>query len=615
MTRISKTSHFNEYFATNIKNSKNIWKGVNELIQGRKKYSNNTITLKIGNELHSDPKRVAEEFNKHFSSIADTIRAKISESDTDFRTSLKNSPAYSFFAYHIHTNEVTKIINSLGPKSAGPCTIPNTILKTVLIDISEILAKFCNLSIQTGIFPSSLKTAKVVPVFKNKGSIQDLTNYRPISLLSNIDKIFEKLIHSRVVKFLDQNNCLFNHQYGFRKKHSTIHALVNLTELIRANMDKGIYSCGIFIDLKKAFDTVDHEVLQTKLKHYGIRGVSSRWFRSYLHNRQQFVSVSGMNSKQLAIKHGVPPGSVLGPLLFLIYINDLANVINACLTLLFADDTCLLSSDSCLERLENKVNSALSCLFSWLTASKISLNANKTEVVLFRGIHQPINYNMNLLLENHHLQLSTTVRYLGLRLDQHLSWTAYVDFLASKLRVANGILAKLRYYIPLNTLISIYHALFHSHLSSAAIVWGQTLKNNSRISRLQNKAVRIITFSRYDTSADPLYIQTGILKFSKFIFYLNIKVVHEALNEILPKTLQNLFKFQAISHQHYTRNNKLKRLERPKTRNLNYGLKSIQYQAILNWNQLLLHTKEDLASFSKKQLKISVSDFIDPKVE
>ena len=157
-----------------------------------------------------------------------------------------------------------------------------------------------------------------------------------------------------------------------------------------------------------------------------------------------------------------------------------------------------------------------------MTANKVSLNATKTEVVLFNGIHKPIIYNMNLLLDNQHLQLSTTVRYLGLRLDQHLSWTAHVDLLATKLRVANGILAKLRYYIPLNTLISIYHTLFHSHLSYSAIVWGQILNNNSRISRLQNKAVRIITFSRYDTSADPLYMQTGIPKFSKFIFLFKI---------------------------------------------------------------------------------------------
>ena len=156
---------------------------------------------------------MAEEFNKHFSSIADTIRAKIPESDTDFRTSLKNSPAYSFFDDHIHTNEVTKIINSLGAKSKGPCSIPDAILKTVLIDISEILAKIFNLSIQTGIFPSTLKTAKVVPVFKNKGSIQDVNNYRPISLLSKIDKIFEKLIHSRVVKFLDHSIAIM----GFEK--------------------------------------------------------------------------------------------------------------------------------------------------------------------------------------------------------------------------------------------------------------------------------------------------------------------------------------------------------------------------------------------------------------
>ena len=162
--------------------------------------------------------RIPKEWPKNLTNISLQLEIqfapKFPESETDFRTSLKNSPAYSFFADRIHTNEVTKIINSLGPKSTGSCSIPNTIFKTVLIDISEILAKIFNLSIQTGIFPSALKTA-VVPVFKNKGSIQDVNNYRPISLLSNIDKLFEKIIHSRVVKFLVQNNCLFNHQYGF----------------------------------------------------------------------------------------------------------------------------------------------------------------------------------------------------------------------------------------------------------------------------------------------------------------------------------------------------------------------------------------------------------------
>ena len=276
--------------------------------------------------------------------------------------------------------------------------------------------------------------------------------------------------------------------------------------------------------------------------------------------------------------------------------------------LLFADDTCLLSSESSLHRLEIKVNSALSSLSDWLKANKISLNAAKTEVVLFRGVRKSISYDMKLVLENKRLKLSSTVKYLGIRLDEHLSWSAHIDFLAKKLRVANGILSKLRYYVPLNTLIPIYYALFHSHLSYAAIVWGQTMKSDSRIGRLQNKAVRIMTFSKYDSSAAPLFTQTGIPAIPKFIFYLNVKIVHETLTEMVPLALQNLFHFQHISHQHFTRNNELKLLERPRAKTLKYGLKSIRYQAILNWNQLLLHSKQDLTTFSKNKIKVSVSD-------
>ena len=220
-----------------------------------------------------------------------------------------------------------------------------------------------------------------------------------------------------------------------------------------------------------------------------------------------------------------------------------------------------------------------------------------------------VSYDINLVLDNTKLKLSSSVKYLGIRLDQHLSWSVHFDFLATKLRTANGVLSKLRYYIPLCTLLPIYYALFHSHLSYAAIVWGQTLNNHSRIGRLQNKAVRILTFSRYDSSAAPLYAQTGIPAIPNYIFYLNVKTVHETLNNIVPLALQNLFHFQQLSHQHFTRNNELKLLERPKAKTLKYGLKSIRYQAILNWNQLLLHSKQDLTVICKNNIKNLVKDF------
>ena len=331
-------------------------------------------------------------------------------------------------------------------------------------------------------------------------------------LLSNIDKIFEKLIKSRLVNFLDENKIIFKNQFGFRSKHSTTHALINLTEKIRANIDKGLFSCGVFIDLQKAFDTVDHNILLSKLHHYGVRGLPHKWFRSYLSNRQQYVSISGYSSGKLYVEYGVPQGSVLGPLLFLIYINDLPNTIKNSETNLFADDTCLLSSDSNLEYLETKVNTDLVKLSSWLQANKISLNATKTEVVLFHSRNKCITHDLKLKIDDHNLKLSTHVKYLGILLDEFLLWNYQFDLLASKLSKANGILAKLRHFIPLSLLKTVYYAIFHSHLSYASIVWGQSLSLNSRIGKLQKKCLRIISFSNFNVETNQLFVNLEIPK-------------------------------------------------------------------------------------------------------
>ena len=205
------------------------------------------------------------------------------------------------------------------------------------------MADLFNLSFLTGVFPSVLKTAKVVPVFK-KDSKLDYSNYRPISLLINIEKILEKLIYKRLYTSLNNNSIIYNLQFGFRQQYSTSHALINITEIIRKALDDGNIGCGVFVDLQKAFDTVDHQILLAKLSHYGIRKVSNDWFKSYPSNRSQYVSISGYDSGLAAINCGVPQGSVLGPLLFLLYINNLNQAIKFCKVHHFADDTNL----SCL---------------------------------------------------------------------------------------------------------------------------------------------------------------------------------------------------------------------------------------------------------------------------
>ena len=225
----------------------------------------------------------------------------------------------------------------------------------------------------TCVFPSVLKTAKVVPVFK-KDSKLDYSNYRPISLLSNIEKILEKLMYKRLYTFLNNNNIIYNLQCGFRQQYSTSHAFINITKNIKKALDDGNIGCGDFVDLQKAFDTVDHQILLAKLNHYRIRGVSNDWFKSYLSNHNQYVSINGFDSGLTSINCGVPQESVLGPLLFLLYINDLNQAIKFCKVHHFADDTNLLCLSNSIRKLNKLVNTDLKHLVNWLNANKISLN-------------------------------------------------------------------------------------------------------------------------------------------------------------------------------------------------------------------------------------------------
>ena len=228
----------------------------------------------------------------------------------------------------------------------------------------------------TGVFPSVFKTAKVIPVFK-KDSKLDYSNYRPIFLLSNIEKILEKLMYKRLYTFLNKNNVIYNLQFGFRQQYSTSHALINITENIRKALDDGNISCEVFVDLQKAFDTVDHKILLAKLNHYEIRGVSDDWFKFYLSNRNQYVSINGYKSGFAVLNCGVPQGSVLGALLFLLRINDLNQAIKFCKVHHFADDATLLCLSNSIKKLNKLVNADLKHLANWLNANKISLNIKK----------------------------------------------------------------------------------------------------------------------------------------------------------------------------------------------------------------------------------------------
>ena len=382
-------------------------------------------------------KYIADVFNNYFSNVATGIKSSIKYSRNKFFDFLPQININSFFINPTDKTEIKNIILSLDPlRAIGPNSIPIKILKLLRNDISTQFAELFNLSFSEGVFLSILKTCKVIPIYK-KDSQLNCSNYRPISLLSNIDKILERIMYNRLYKFLEINNLIYSLQFGFRQKHSTSHALIHLTDKIRDQLDKRNFACGIFVDFQKAFDTVDHQILIQKLNYYGIRGISNNWFSSYLQNRTQFVSIDGFDYNVNAICCGVYQGSILRPLLFLIYINDLHFAIKYCKVHHFADDTNLLNFNSSIKKINKQVGRDLKYLSFWLNANKICLNFSKTEVVLFKSIRKQTEATLKLKVNGKRLYTTNSVKYICIKIDENLNWHEQINNVAVKLNRAN----------------------------------------------------------------------------------------------------------------------------------------------------------------------------------
>ena len=293
-----------------------------------------------------------------------------------------------------------------------------------------------------------------------------------------------------------EHNILYQNQFGFRKNNSTVYALAQITEMIKVSIDNRKFGCSIFVDLRKAFDTVNHEILLIKLEHYGIRDSMLKWFQSYLFDRKQFVTFNGVSSELLVNSCGVPQGSVLGPLFFLLYINDLPNISKILIFYLFADDTKIYYESNSLNELEKTLNKELSKLYLWLNVNRLSLNIDKTN--LFNPFNKPSKKEVTIKINKKALNEKECIKYLGVIIDSSLSWKHHIVSLSKKISRAIGIMYKLRPFLPLNVMKNVYYSLIYSHIVYAIEVWGSAFKTElNKISVLQKRVTRLLTFNVY----------------------------------------------------------------------------------------------------------------------
>ena len=569
-------------------NLKKSWDIMKTVINKKRKISTKFVNLKINDLICENKDEIAETFNNFFTQVGNMLDKKIPQTTTDPVTFIKNKNEANLFLKPCTEDETTKIVLKLKDCAAGHDEMPSKILKDNIVFLTKYLTHLLNLSLINGVFPQELKIANIIPIFK-AGENDIVSNFRPVSLLTTLSKIFERIFYNRLHDFFVKFKLFYDMQFGFRENHTTSMALLSLMDRIINAMEKDEYTIGIFLDFSKAFDTVNHKILLQKLKAYGVRGIANDWVQDYLRNRQQFTTINGTKSSTQTLTCGVPQGSILGPLLFLIYINDLGTISDTMKLILFADDSNLFIHGKNLEEMTTKINQELPILVDWLRANRLSLNIGKTHYMIFSPRPRSKPLDQNIMIDGIPIDRVHECKFLGIIIDDKITWKPHINYIATKMAKTSGILYKARKYFSKDILLMLYYAFAYPLLLYGNIAWGNSSSNQLRpIIKSQKAMIRIICNLRGRTSTTTFFKKLNILKTEDIYKLSTTCFMFKYSNDQLPEIFQNWFTLIKEVHGYQTRQANIYRMPNYKTQ---LGSNFIKKQGIELFTKLRDSTK------------------------
>lgn len=524
LLKIAKNKYYKDDLKENQGNGRATWRTINHIL-GKPKHTSRNETIILNNESTN----AAETFNQYFLKIGSH---NINDEEYPYNAHLnylKDPPNFSFYLSPVTENEIKSLLNSFKPTSPGYDDIPPKLLRLTSEFIAAPLCYTINLSFKTGIFPSKLKIAKVTPIYKT-GDVKETNNYRPISILLAFSKIFEKCIASRLTNYLESNNLLTDSQHGFRQNRSTETALLQFTSNIYKSLNDKNLVAGIFLDLSKAFDSLNHTILIDKLRNIGIRGLPLQLFSNYLTDRKQTVYCNNEYSSFGTICHGVPQGSVLGPILFLVYINDIIYASQRGKYVIFADDTNVLYSARNSNNLHALVTEECKSILKWIKVNKLKLNINKSKLIIFQNRSVVTNFHP-VIFGDQPMERVAYTNFLGVIVDEYLNWKMHIQSVCLKLSKICGIIYRIRHQLTKEAMVCIYYSLCYPHITYCLSVWGCTWPSYLvNVSIAQKRILRTIYFKgKYETT-EPIYAELNLLNFYSIHKYFLLLTIFKSIN-------------------------------------------------------------------------------------